>query len=643
MEEFHAIKNLDEVFKMKLFPAITYWNRLEGRPRSVNFDRALKAEIKDALWMITKQWQMGEFKGDDAGSPIKAKVHTHITKLTKYQPADYSVETFDEDIPLEAEVEKLTVPFFYERKPISLDIRSMMGRYFLKLINEQPNEIKQQFKDKFPIEEPDPLNKEDAYICAHVEEWQQFSALAGRCVDGGKLYFFLKKNGVELIHDGIIGLSLSQRSELEEKGEQFIQWFDKFFLQPTEEDQNAWKPSHLEYQFRCSSPVDGKSKVFGAKEFYHGKLDWFSLDIDLNTQIRRIEQEENTNEKTKTEYTITKSFIPSPISFKGMPDNRWWGFEDRKANFGDISPDTTDLGKLLVIQFGLVYANDWFVIPFTLPVGSIAEVKGLTVTNTFNERTWIEPSGKGNDEDWQRWNMYTLNIQGDNKVAADRSTILLPTTPDNQESQPIEEILLIRDEMANMVWGIEKLVPLPSGRTKRGSEAGIETFNHLKKVLEHSLGTGTLKPKEVEYKADIKFQLMTSVPLHWIPFINVHVAGSNREIQLQRAGMPLIIEGDPEPPQKIVPRTSLNYGREKLPMEPYLIFEEEVPRSGTRVIRTFQRTTWYGGKRYLWLGYRKLTGRGEGSSGLVFDQIVDVEKTSSKTSPSPIQPRLTFR
>ena len=30
------------------------------------------AEVRDALWMLTRQWQMGEFEGDDAGSPIEA-------------------------------------------------------------------------------------------------------------------------------------------------------------------------------------------------------------------------------------------------------------------------------------------------------------------------------------------------------------------------------------------------------------------------------------------------------------------------------------------------------------------------------------------------------------------------------------------
>ena len=47
----------------RLIPTITMWNRLEGRPRRHDFDRALKAEVRDALWMLTKQWQMGEFTG----------------------------------------------------------------------------------------------------------------------------------------------------------------------------------------------------------------------------------------------------------------------------------------------------------------------------------------------------------------------------------------------------------------------------------------------------------------------------------------------------------------------------------------------------------------------------------------------------
>jgi hypothetical protein len=70
MPETTAIKDLSATLKSRLFPSITIWNRLEGRPIAEKFDRALKAEVRDALWMLTKQWQLGEFQGDDAGSPI---------------------------------------------------------------------------------------------------------------------------------------------------------------------------------------------------------------------------------------------------------------------------------------------------------------------------------------------------------------------------------------------------------------------------------------------------------------------------------------------------------------------------------------------------------------------------------------------
>ncbi len=43
-------------------PTIVTWNRLEGRPRTENFTRNLSAEVRDPLWMLARQWQLGEFK-----------------------------------------------------------------------------------------------------------------------------------------------------------------------------------------------------------------------------------------------------------------------------------------------------------------------------------------------------------------------------------------------------------------------------------------------------------------------------------------------------------------------------------------------------------------------------------------------------
>ena len=82
----------------RTIPTITTWNRLEGRPRSQSFERALQAEVRDALWMLTKQWQIGEFRGSDAGSPVFAKLLMQKTRLTKYQPAGSKPELFDQQL-----------------------------------------------------------------------------------------------------------------------------------------------------------------------------------------------------------------------------------------------------------------------------------------------------------------------------------------------------------------------------------------------------------------------------------------------------------------------------------------------------------------------------------------------------------------
>ena len=94
-----------------VLPALPVFNRLEARPRTRDFDRALKAEIRDALCMLTKQWQMGEFKGDDAGSPVSSKVYMEKTMLTKYRPAHHDAEAFDDSVPLETKVEQRKIPF----------------------------------------------------------------------------------------------------------------------------------------------------------------------------------------------------------------------------------------------------------------------------------------------------------------------------------------------------------------------------------------------------------------------------------------------------------------------------------------------------------------------------------------------------
>ena len=596
-----------------LFPTITRYNRLESRPRTDNFVRALRAEVRDALWMLCKQWQLGEFDADDAGSPVSAKLHVDAQPITKYQPFGGDVVDFDRSTPLETTVERRPITLAMGGRPLSLDLRVQMGRRWLKMI---PATAADAFKLHYRITSPNPNAKNDAVITAHADALQQFRAFAGRAMDGGDLYIHLKASAANKASDGVAGLSAGDALAADMAGPLFVDWFEKLYSIPAAGSRDAWQPERLEYQFACGAPDGaGGVRVLTADEYYHGRLDWYNFDWDTG-RLRFGDGEVGAVPPDK-KFT-TRSFIPAPARFSGMPDTRWWAFEDGKTNFGDIKPGTTEIAKLLLVEFGLIYANDWFILPYTVPAGTVLKIKGLAVTNTFGERFWIEAAGRGSDEAWQRWTMFSLNIEGKKDEPADLTLLMLPTVPKVQDGEPREVVALTRDEMANMVWGIESVVPLPSGWTRAGNVASIEYHDYLQKLLDES----ALPPVPIDWKADVRYDIMSTVPEHWVPFVPEHVPGSNRQIQLRRAAMPRFLERDPAPTyERVRPRTTLL--REGLDaMQPYRIHEEEVPRAGVHVLQAFQRTRWTGGRVFTWLGVRKRAGRGEGHSGLAFDRIV---------------------
>jgi hypothetical protein len=70
-----------------------------------------------------------------------------------------------------------------------------------------------------------------------------------------------------------------------------------------------------------------------------------------------------------------------------------------------------------------------------------------------------------------------------------------------------------------MVWGIEQVVRLATGKGRRGSEVAAEILAHRLRFIP--------PPAPNEPLAPIGYKAMTSVPENWIPFIAVHVPGDN--------------------------------------------------------------------------------------------------------------------
>ena len=595
--------NIKDALEKQLHPTIVMWNRLEGRPRTHNFDRALKAEVRDALWMLTKQWQMGEFNGDDAGTPVFSKVHITSSHLGSYSAAGKPEQVYEENVPLEAKAEQKKIPFFMADREINVDIRLQMGKYWLKLLGKNGLAFRSDFIDGFSFTLPASTKSTD-YIYAHREVWQKLSAISGRCMDGYKFYQYISEAGNKA-SDIIPGAMVEDKILIDNLSTDFKTWFKLVYYQPENTNDDAWLPQQLEYQFTCSALAGHEIKALKAEEYYQGHLDWPAFDIKI--------EDSHAGGPDKKKFTDT--FIPTHVQFDGMPDNRWWRFEDSKTNLGDIKPSTTDLSKLLFMEFGLIFANDWFLVPYKLPIGSLANVEGLTVKNNFGETIWIKATEEEKTKDLP-WSMYKL------RSALQNNTLFLaPSAIKVHEGDPLEEVHLIRDEMSNMVWGIETIVTQPAGAGDKGHEAALRIRQFHEKLVKIAPA-----PVDVPYAAKISYLAMTDVPENWIPFVPVHKSGDNREIQLQRASMLRIIDGDPDIPVKIKPQTSiLREGLDTIPDPlPYFIHEEEVPRSGIRVIQAFQRTRWINGEVFVWLGMKKKSGRGEGSSGLAFDQIRNV-------------------
>ena len=72
-----------------------HWNRLEGRPRSDDLTRSVRAEVRDPLWMLARQWQFGELAGDDAGTPIRAKLAAQVAQVGSLTLRNGAPQPFD--------------------------------------------------------------------------------------------------------------------------------------------------------------------------------------------------------------------------------------------------------------------------------------------------------------------------------------------------------------------------------------------------------------------------------------------------------------------------------------------------------------------------------------------------------------------
>ena len=617
-------------------PTITLWNRLEGRARKEAFDRSLRAEVRDPLWMLTRQWQLGEFKGEDAGSAAKVRVQMDAARLDRFavkardgEPAEnewQAAVAYDLTTPLEVQVER--EPIWITAAPARdeyLALRAQMGRHWIRLLRESGNaSLKSVFIEHFGFEdvrEGASASAAERLEAAHVHSdssaWQVLAALLGRLPDGKRLLDAIERGEFDTFADN--RLDPGVRQAIKDLAQDFKGWFYRLYSLPGTKSEDAWAPPQLEYQFAVSAPADTseeKRAMLVAEQYHHGRLDWFAFDVDPTGTLDDLAGAPFPGGNFDVRKPV--AFVPTQIEFNGMPNVRWWEFEDRQTDFGSINASTADVPLLLLAEFGLVYGNDWCVIPYNLEVGSLAEIKGLILTDVFGVRTLIRAAGVDQRMDWQQWSMFALSARG-GRGAVDQRLLLAPAVAKAQQGDALEKIIFARDEMTNMVWGIEERIP---GALGLGAD-GFERATALSTYFSQRVTQSDVLPEPTD--ATIRYVLGTTVPENWIPFIATRKPGSQRLIRLQRASMPRLTDAIPDSrvePRGTVLRVGLDDGEVR---QPYFLHQEEVPRAGAIVTRGFQRARWLDGKVFTWIGRHKQTGRGQGASGLEFDRVAPIQ------------------
>jgi hypothetical protein len=480
------------------------------------------------------------------------------------------------------------------------------GLHFLLMLDQQPlsKKYRPAFIARFALQTPAQSVRDTA-----DEETKRFvSTMVGRAPDARRLAELLRTSGTSaLIADTTLKIAVGDRAEVQQTARSWLKWYDELFTEPATESEDAWIPPRMEYAMTVAGQLSEDrfdQRPLTATEFSDGHLDWSSFDLNFEVNLG--------TERDRKFGVITETTVPAPVVFRGAPAPRYWELEDARIEYGLMPVGPTDLAQLLMIEYASSYGNDWFVVPLTLPIGSLTAVSSLVVTDSFGVRSLLRPIGDRAlpAPNWSMYQLAHIRRPGAEPLMKPASNLffLPPALGRSLQSPAVEDVLFMRDEMANVAWAIERSLespveqPVPRTDTTTPADSAGDT--------------GAPPPGDAALP---RYLLSTTVPNHWIPLLPVQLR---------------------EPPDKVVSRLKRGavlqpdgshkihtaQGRILNKDAHLLMFDEEVPREGIHVARHYQLARWIDGSTWVWIALRKEVGRGEGSSGLRFDTVLAQEE-----------------
>ena len=180
------------------------------------------------------------------------------------------------------------------------------------------------------------------------------------------------------------------------------------------------------------------------------------------------------------------------------------------------------------------------------------------------------------------------------------------------DSGPLEDVLFMRDEMANLAWAIERTVESPieqpaqtlRGTRRRPGRTARRSGGRQPAALP-AVDAGAAELDSAAAGAD-------SEPRCSRPRRGRSCRASSAAPSCSRTGR-----------SKVHNATGEVLGS----LGNQLLYDEEVPREGARITRQRRMARWTDGSTWLWTSFRNQVGQGEGSSQLKFDQVIEPGET----------------
>lgn len=594
-------------------PAVTLGSlRLEPfatrlEPQSVSGDPAvgLMAQVWDPLWLLGRQWQLGELAGEDTGTPLTVRVRATAEPIVAWRPGSRDGGAAWRDLPPGIPLEGLVEAEAGGSSRAGDRELALAGWALLETLEDLgESRAAGVLRERFAGAGGGgggggdggggAGGGGDGSRTAHLPDtWSPVAqGLRDAAIDTRAVLAAFVGDTRPAWWRAALRSGAARRAAAERALAHWVAWVGAEVLPDSDDDEGCWVGSRLEHEFAVATPT----RVLRAPAHTGGEVSWSTFDMEPRSRPGAEPGAGDPPPSQAPVRTIDRTLLATPLTFPGMPASRFWELEDARVDLGSVWADPHELARLLVVECALVHGGDWLVVPVDVPAGVVVTVDSVEYTDTFGTTWSVDTSGA----DTPRWRMFAVTGPASEALPG---LVVPPASAGLLQGSPVEDVGFVRDESANLVWAIEHLVPGAGGDPVVPRSAAPEPRP---------------EPTPVPGESVLGYQLMTEVPQTWTPYlprvgpITGHDDGA---VTLVRGVVARYATDGTR--VDVVPAGTLLTGDEHR-----WVGSAEVPREGVRVQRVPVIARRGDGSWASWTARRVLVGRGEAESGLRSDLVM---------------------